>query len=146
MKKLRKVLPLFLALLLAAAVFPLAAFAEGEPEPCAHDWSAKKSFAATCTKASYRAQVCKRCGAENEECKTITGPARGHKWSKWRTVIEAYQNDPGLDKRNCTICGEEESKVTNFTMFNRNMFSGTSDWTYFWDYVFAYIRFIFTGK
>ena len=67
---------------------------------------------ATCTTAgSYETVVyCTACGEEISR-ETHTVPAKGHTWGAWETVTPATEDETGLEKRVCTACGEEETRV-----------------------------------
>ncbi len=52
---------------------------------------------ATCTEA----QTCTVCG------ETLAA-ALGHSWSDWETVVDPTEEENGLKKRSCSVCGTEE--------------------------------------
>lgn len=61
---------------------------------------------ATCTEDGFTTYTCE-CGD------TYTGSkvtATGHTWSEWVTIEEPTQTTTGLAGRNCTVCGEKETK------------------------------------
>ena len=78
-----------------------------EPDVPEHQHSyAEEVTEATCTEDGFTTYTCK-CGD------TYTGSkvaATGHTWSEWVTIEEPTQTISGLAGRNCTVCGETETK------------------------------------
>lgn len=79
-----------------------------EPDVPVHQHSyAEEVTKATCTEDGYTTYTCD-CGD------TYTGnkvAATGHNWNDWVTIEEPTQTTTGLAGRNCTVCGEKETKV-----------------------------------
>ena len=61
---------------------------------------------ATCTEDGYTTYTCE-CGDTYTGSKVM---ATGHTWSDWTTIEEPTQTTTGLAGRNCTVCGEKETK------------------------------------
>lgn len=78
-----------------------------EPDVPEHQHSyAEEVTKATCTEDGFTTYTCE-CGD------TYTGSkvaATGHTWSEWTTIEEPTQTATGLAGRNCTVCGEKETK------------------------------------
>lgn len=78
-----------------------------EPDVPVHQHSyAEEVTKATCTEDGYTTYTCD-CGD------TYTGnkvAATGHNWNDWVTIEEPTQTTTGLAGRNCTVCGEKETK------------------------------------
>ena len=66
---------------------------------------------ATCTETGLtEGEKCANCGKATIEQEIV--PAKGHKWSGWRTVKEATCTAKGSREKTCNVCG---SKVTEET-------------------------------
>ena len=74
--------------------------------PAGHDWGDwKVTQEAHCDTPGSREHVCSVCGRTGVEI--ITAP--GHAWDAWETVKEPTCA-PGLERRVCDVCGEEETR------------------------------------
>lgn len=62
---------------------------------------------ATCTENGSVVKKCNGC----DKTTTETLPAKGHSYGNWQTVTEATTETPGLQKRICSICNNEETKT-----------------------------------
>ena len=71
----------------------------------------ENEIAPTCTEdGSHEVAVyCTECGEEISRT-TVTDPAKGHVWGEWEIVTPATEEEDGLAKHVCTVCGEEETK------------------------------------
>ncbi len=87
-------------------------FVEAEVIPAtgAHDWKHYDAKAATCTEAGYTEYVeCTVC--YQQMVKKTEIPAAGHTWSDWTVTKAADCHNDGEEERECTVCGEKETKV-----------------------------------
>lgn len=66
----------------------------------------ESTISATCTEEGYTLHVCSVCGKQYTS-DTVT--AYGHRWSNWTRVKEPTIYDEGEDRRECTVCGAEET-------------------------------------
>ena len=124
--KLRKIMAILLALLLAADALPaLAAVGTGWDDECRmhvlgklnmgviygkHAWALKSAVPGnTCTSEGEGTYQCSYCGVR------IKHPtkAQGHKWGSWETVEEATCTKQGEEYRVCRVCGEKETRKTD---------------------------------
>lgn len=81
---------------------------EKPSEPTVHEHNYYEHLVkATCTTDGYVEYAC-MCGDKYTAGKI---PATGHKWGEWTTVEEPTESETGLAGRNCTVCGELETKV-----------------------------------
>lgn len=71
-----------------------------------HNWT-EEVIAPSCTQGGYTLCTCS-CGESRRE--SLTQPV-GHIWSAWETAIQANSVYEGKEERQCTICGETESKA-----------------------------------
>ena len=79
-----------------------------EPDVPAHQHSYSEEVTeATCTKDGYTTYSC-ACGDSYVDGKI---EATGHSWSEWVTIEEPTVTATGMAGRNCTACGEAETKV-----------------------------------
>ena len=72
-----------------------------------HNYQVTATVDATCTEDGYKTFTCSRCGDSYNE----TIEATGHEWGAWTTVTEPTTEADGLEKRVCSKCGEEETRV-----------------------------------
>ena len=80
-----------------------------------HDYQPVESSAVapTCTDPGHEAdQKCTRCDdvIEGDEI-----AARGHKWGEWKKVSDPTETTEGSQKRACSRCGEEETRIIPVT-------------------------------
>lgn len=68
----------------------------------------------TCTCDGYVLNTCKLCGETNEEKE---GTAFGHLFSDWSIKINPTSINDGLEIRNCSTCGYEETKILPSTSY-----------------------------
>ena len=139
-KTAKKVFSVFLALLITATLFQIAAFAEDSAEPCKHDWRSH-SVPTSCEQPAYKTQKCKNCDILNPDKRTVTGPPRGHKWSEREIIVRGDPHNDGIAEQRCEICGLVDRYTYSQGLLNP-IFTGTSDWEYFWSYFRAYMEFI----
>ena len=68
----------------------------------------------TCTEAGSHDEIvfCKGCG-EQLSTETVTDDAPGHDWGDWKTVKEATAEEEGEEERECSRCGEKETRTTS---------------------------------
>ena len=75
-------------------------------EALGHNYTSKQ-VNPTCTEGGYTTYTCSRCGKQyNDDYQS----AMGHKWSEWTTVKEATTVSEGEQRRECSRCGETQSK------------------------------------
>ena len=77
-----------------------------EPSIHTHSYTETKT-APDCETEGYTTYTCD-CGNSYIGGKI---PAAGHKWSEWVTSKEPTESSTGLAGRNCTVCGETETRV-----------------------------------
>ena len=78
----------------------------------AHDFELQKTVAPTCKdggKSGYKVYKCKTCSASYNE---ITDDAISHAWGDWTTVQKPTDKLNGIEKRTCSVCGEEQLRTT----------------------------------
>lgn len=66
----------------------------------------ESTIGATCTEEGYTLHVCSVCGKQYTS-DTVT--AFGHHWGNWTRVKEPTIYYEGEDRRECTVCGAEET-------------------------------------
>jgi len=113
----KKLLAIFVTVLMALAIAPMAAFAEdagGTDNPPAatdthtHSWSAwQTTKQATCTAAGTQQRTCKGCA----QAQTRTVKATGHSWGKWKTTKAATALKAGKKTSTCSKCGAKKTKT-----------------------------------
>ncbi len=62
---------------------------------------------ATCLERAREQATCKVCGHTAWQ---YTGDLAPHTWSEWTVVQEPAEDVYGIRKRNCTVCGKEETQ------------------------------------
>ena len=71
-------------------------------------------IAPTCTCDGYVINTCKLCGETSEEKE---GTALGHSFNDWVVKINPTSINDGLEIRNCSTCGYEETKILPSTSY-----------------------------
>ncbi len=69
-----------------------------------HDWSDWEVTEATCTEDGERSRTCSKCSTKETE--TLYADGESHVWGDWYVDTVADKNNPGLQYRFCTECGE----------------------------------------
>ena len=78
-----------------------------------HKFELINTVAPTCKnggKSGYKVYKCTTCTATYNE---ITDDAISHNWSDWTVVQKATDDLYGIEKRTCSICNEEQFRMTN---------------------------------
>lgn len=113
MKKINKVLSVFLCLIMALSCFSLAAFAEDVTTPeqaaCEHQFNTTV-IGATCADKGYTMYVCSNCGYYYKGDYTNS---LGHVYGEWTEIRAATCTEEGLMERVCTRsgCSGKETKT-----------------------------------
>ena len=84
--------------------------ADSSPAACAHNYQPFVQYGEKCTDDGYLVYTCSECG-DSYRGENVKGP--GHSFGDWINVRPATENEMGLDRRVCTECGEEETRVTS---------------------------------
>lgn len=78
-----------------------------------HKFELINTVAPTCKnggKSGYKVYKCSACDATYNE---ITSGAISHNWSDWTVVQKATDKLCGIEKRTCSVCGEEQLRTTD---------------------------------
>ncbi|MBQ7296291.1 MAG: hypothetical protein IJW86_08915 [Clostridia bacterium] len=77
-----------------------------------HVYEAKETVASTCLTSGYTVYVCQNDNTHTYKVYSTDDTADGHNFGEWSVVTNATQDDDGLKRRECTVCGEiEEEKI-----------------------------------
>ena len=120
--KIKRLIAVFIALLLLLGTLPTAALAAvgaGWDDDCRgnpsgdgygkHKWVKEWEDPTGCTSPMYVGYTCAYCGASTSR----EAKAPGHKWGSWQTVKEATCTQNGQQTRKCSVCGETEKRTTD---------------------------------
>lgn len=78
-----------------------------DPSGHEHSYEVTDSADATCTEAGYKTYTCECGDTYTEEI------AAQHSWGEWYTTEEATEDSEGEEARDCSICGETETRITD---------------------------------
>ena len=99
------------------------------------EWSVDKE--ATCIETGLMSKHCIRFNKCKSSIDSITTPAKGHKESDWEIIIKATNDEMGLRRKTCTICGitlkteyYNNYNSQNQTTINTTTQNNTSNVTY----------------
>lgn len=118
MKKMKKMISVILAILCAAMLFALPAFAE-----CTHQYTAV-TVAPTCAERGYTLYTCPLCGDfYYDDYKAATG----HSYGDWYVVTEASCSAEGMEQRDCMTCHSAETKTVSVLPHSDLNYDGKCD-------------------
>ncbi len=75
-----------------------------------HSFTGTRTKEPTCTNTGYSLKYCENCGKSE---RTVI-PAKGHSFGEWEAISEPTEAVPGVYKRKCSACGEEEYKQVDY--------------------------------
>ena len=107
----------FALLLVIATIF--ACTACDEPAEHIHDYTSTVTKEASCLKVGTRTFTCS-CSDSYTEIIALTE----HNWSSWQLDTPAFIDQPGTDKRTCSVCSASESRDRTVNAIGNSFYDG----------------------
>ena len=107
----------FALLLVIATIF--ACTACDEPAEHIHDYTSTVTKEASCLEVGTRTFTCS-CSDSYTEIIALTE----HNWSSWQLDTPAFIDQPGTDKRTCSVCSTSESRDRTVNAIGNSFYDG----------------------